>query len=117
VCRDCYRLGPAELAYQSAVANIDGALRGSEIIPRRQRHQVEHYLDHGEPRIRAHAAEVIARDAAARRAFAVMLQEEEQAMLATMGADGEAPPSTTPPLEHEPYGPGWTDFEDEDIPF
>lgn len=78
MCRDCYREGPAELAYRQVVRNIDGVMRCSDFIPRRHRKLVERCLEHRDVRVRAYAAEIIARDAAARREHAAWAREEER---------------------------------------
>jgi hypothetical protein len=114
VCRDCYRAGPAELAYRQAVRNIDRALRFSELIPRRHRKMIEGFLSHQDARLRAYAADLIARDAEARRERAEWARAEEQMYDALV----EMPASATdqdlsPPLEDLDGAA----FEDTDIPF
>lgn len=51
VCGDCYRLGPGELAFRQAVANIDRALRLGDLIPRRHRPMIEALARHEDTRI------------------------------------------------------------------
>lgn len=78
VCRDCYRLGPGELAYRQAVVDIARALRYGELIPKRHLHMVESLARHEDTRIRAYAAGIIERDALARRIRAEAYREDER---------------------------------------
>jgi hypothetical protein len=91
VCRDCHRLGPAELAYRQAVTNIDRALRYGEFIPRRQRKMIEQCLGHADERVRAYVADVIARDAEARRESARQRRDDELAYDAMVAFDEDTP--------------------------
>jgi hypothetical protein len=91
VCRDCHRLGPAELAYRQAVTNIDRALRYGQFIPRRQRKIIEQYLGHADERVRAYVADVIARDAEARRESARQRRDDELAYDAMVAFDEDIP--------------------------
>jgi hypothetical protein len=100
VCRDCFRLGPVELAYRQAVVNIDRALRHGEIIPKRHRHMIEAMLRHGYARVRAYATSVIERDARVRRELTIAYRDDESFV---------ADESGVAVLE-----PSW---ESEDIPF
>ena len=106
VCRDCYRLGPAELGVRQAVRTIDRALRHSVFIPRRQRAMIDGFRTHADPRIRAYAGEVIAQDAAARAEDARLRHDDELAFEAMAAA------------EHAPGAiPDPADWDDDDIPF
>jgi hypothetical protein len=116
VCRDCHRAGPAELAYRQAVRNIDRALRYGELIPRRQRKMIEGYLAHADERTRAYAADVIARDAEARRESARLRDEDEQAieaMVALYEAAPGSPPDADPCADRFDDNPAF----DDDLPF
>jgi len=77
VCRECFLLGPIELAYRQAVVNIDRALRHGELIPKRHRHMIDAMLRHGDARVRAYAGNVIERDALVRRELAEDYREDE----------------------------------------
>jgi len=102
VCRACYRLGPEELAYRSAVRNIERAMRYGLTIPRRQREFVESFLTHPDPRVRAYATEVVAVDREQRAAFRRALREDEEALL-----------EVGPPSDVDPRDP----IDADDIPF
>ena len=101
ICRACYRLGPEELAYRSAVRNIERAMRYSLTIPRRQREFVESFLTHPDPRVRAYATEVVAVDREQRAAFRRALREDEEALF-----------EVRPPGDVDPRGP----IDADDIP-
>jgi hypothetical protein len=107
VCRECYRLGPPELAYRQAVRNIDRVLRFGTTIPRRQRPFVESFLTHPDPRIRVYANEVVAHDREERAEFLRLVREDEARL--------EATPSDVPRDEVNPFDAA--DDEAEDIPF
>ena len=117
MCRDCYRAGPAELAYRQVVRDIDRALGCGQCIPRRQRKMIEGYLTYRDERVRAYAARVIARDAEARQESA-RLREEDELAFEAMGAMGtmmmpdEGPADATSELD--PFAP---DPSDDDLPF
>jgi hypothetical protein len=116
VCRDCHRAGPAELAYQQAVRDIDRALRYSEFIPRRQRKLIEGFLAHADERTRAYAAHVIARDAAARQESARLRDEDErayEAMVAKYEAEADSLPEADPCAARSDDDPAL----EEDLPF
>lgn len=57
---------------------MDGALHSWPFIPWRHRKLIEGYLDHQDARLRAYAAEIIARDAEARREQAEWEREDAQ---------------------------------------
>lgn len=77
VCRECYRLGPAELAFRQVAANIDRALCHGELIPKRHRNVIESALQHGDQRVREYAAAVIARDIQVRRELAEVYRDAD----------------------------------------
>lgn len=60
LCRDCARLGEAELTYLQALRNLERCVTWEGIIPRKRRKTFQHFLAHEDPRIRA-AAEELAR--------------------------------------------------------
>jgi hypothetical protein len=109
VCRECYRLGLAELAYRQAVRNIDRVLRFGVTIPRRQRPFVESLLTHRDPRIRAYATEVVARDREERAELLQLVREGE--------ARFEATPVDPPPDDVNRYASDELVDDAEDIPF
>lgn len=80
MCRDCHQLGPGELAFRQAVTNIDLALRYGELIAKRHRPMVESLARHEDTRIRAYAASVIERDAAARRELADAYRDDDRVL-------------------------------------
>lgn len=100
VCRECYRVGPAELAYRQVIVNIDRALRYGELIPKRHRNMIETALQHGDSRVRAYASKVIARDAQVRRELAEASRD-----------DAAIEVSLSEPIEREEI------WMSEDIPF
>ncbi len=63
ICKDCSKLGGEELAYRQGVRDIDRLLDWDGLIRRKNRKPFERYLSHANPRIRAHASEIAARDA------------------------------------------------------
>jgi len=91
ICRACYRFGPEELAYRSAVRNIERAMRYGLTIPRRQREFVESFLTHPDPRVHAYATEVVAVDREQRAAFRRALREDEEALF-EVGPPGDVDP-------------------------
>ena len=109
VCRECYRLGPAELACRQVVRNIDRALRFGTTIPRRQHQFVESFLTHSDPRIRAYASEVVIRAREERAEFLRLVREDE--------ARFEATPIEVPRNDVNPYAFDEIADDAEDIPF
>ena len=80
LCRECSKLGAEEVAYRQEVRDIDRLLDWDGLIRRKTRKPFERYLSHANPRVRAHAAEVAARDALerenrARQRQAIQLEE------------------------------------------
>jgi hypothetical protein len=63
VCKECSKLGSEELAYRQEVRNIERLLDWDGRVRRKTRKPFERYLSHANPRIRAYAVEVAARDA------------------------------------------------------
>ena len=108
MCRECYRLGPEELAYRQAVRDIDRALRFRSVIPRRQRSFVNSFLTHSDPRIRAYVNEVVARDREERAEFLRLVREDEARL--------DAMPLDPPPDDANPYASD-EHLDDDDIPF
>jgi len=89
VCRDCYRRGPAELAFRQVVVDVERALRYGELIPRRNRHMIDGLLQHADPRVRAYVADVIARDAQVRREL-VEADRDDQPFIAPASVSCDA---------------------------
>lgn len=96
LCRDCAKLGAAELAFRQAVRDIDRCVDDwNGVVRRKHRKSFERFLSHPDGRVRRYAAEVAARDAQAREAFRQERLAEEAAELAWAGAvfeDDDAPP-------------------------
>lgn len=107
VCRECYRLGPAELAYRQSIRDIDRALRFGATIPHRQRKLVDSFLAHSDPRVREYAGAVVARDREERAEILRFVQEESRQV--TM-------PFAIPPIVDLNGADDWLD-DGEDIPF
>lgn len=63
LCKECSKLGAEELAYRQEVRNIDRLLDWDGLIRRKTRKSFQRYLSHSNPRVRAYATEVAARDA------------------------------------------------------
>jgi hypothetical protein len=82
LCRDCAKLGAAELAYRQAARDIDRLVDWNGVVRRKQRKSFERFLSHPDERVRRYAAEVAARDAQAREAFRQESLAEEAAELA-----------------------------------
>jgi hypothetical protein len=91
------------------VRNIDRALRFGSVIPRRQRSFVESFLTHSDPRIRAYANEVVARDREERAEFLRLVREDE--------AQLESTPIDIPRDDLNPYALDEPLDDAEDIPF
>lgn len=66
LCRDCQKLGPAELAYRQALRDLDRCVTLEGIVPRKRRKQFAEFLNHSAPRIRQLAREIHEDDQAAR---------------------------------------------------
>lgn len=81
-CRDCAKLGTAELAYRQAIRDVDRLVDWNGVVRRKERKSFERFLSHPDERIRLYAAEVAARDAGAREAFRQERLAEEEAELA-----------------------------------
>jgi hypothetical protein len=79
VCGTCRKLGPAELAYRQLQRDIDRTTNGDGFILRKQRRTFETYLTHPDPRVRAYAVEVRARDEALRKAWREEREAEDEA--------------------------------------
>jgi hypothetical protein len=61
LCRDCARLGAAELRVRQVLRNIDRLLGYSGLVRRRDRPVLETYLRHDDERVRRRAAELLDR--------------------------------------------------------
>jgi hypothetical protein len=66
LCKQCSELGAEELAYRQEVRNIDRLLGWDGLIGRKTRNAFLRYLTHSNPRVRAYAAKLAARDASER---------------------------------------------------
>jgi hypothetical protein len=77
LCKECAKLGAEELAYRQEVRNIDRLVDWDGLIRRKTRRPFQRYLTHPNPRVRAYAAEVAARDAREREERARERQELE----------------------------------------
>jgi hypothetical protein len=95
------------------VRNIDSALRFGDFIPWRHRKMIEGFLVHENARLRAYAAEIVARDAEARREQAAWAEEEER-MYGGLFETPVGPADQAPPLLDDLDG--W-EAGDIDIPF
>jgi hypothetical protein len=99
LCRDCKKLGEAELAFRQAERDIDRTRGFSGAILRKRRPVFERFLTHADPRVRAYAQEVARQDEALREAWRLERlewQREElewdlraEALLDLDQADGE----------------------------
>jgi ribosome-binding protein aMBF1 (putative translation factor) len=90
VCRDCAKLGPAEIAYRQHVRNIDRLLTHDGLVRRTQRRTLDKYLAHPDARVRAYAERVRAHDESSRKEHRELwadIEAQEEAMLA--GVDVE----------------------------
>ena len=79
LCRDCAKLGAEELAYRQVLSNLERCVTWEGIIPRKRRKSFERFLEHENPRIRAHAEEFLRIDQA-ERAFLQRFREADEAM-------------------------------------
>jgi hypothetical protein len=68
VCRDCQKLGAAELAYRQAVRDIDRCMTSEGMIRRKQRPVLDRFLAHESERVRAYAQYCVQHDATEREA-------------------------------------------------
>jgi hypothetical protein len=93
--------------------NIDGTLRGGDFIPRRHRKMIEGFLGQEDARLRAYAAELIARDAEARRERAEWARAEEQMYDELVESPASRTDQDLSPLDDV----GGSGSEDIDIPF
>jgi hypothetical protein len=67
LCRDCAKLGAAELNYRSEVNNLDRCMTWEGIIPRKRRRSFGRFLTHEDPRIRDLAVQMQKEDECNRR--------------------------------------------------
>ena len=58
LCRDCSKLGAAELNYRSEVNNLERCMTWEGFIRRKRRKSFQHFLTHNDPRIRDLAIEM-----------------------------------------------------------
>ena len=79
LCRDCSKLGADELAHRQALRNLERCIAWEGIIPRKRRKSFEQFLDHKDPRIRAHAEEMRQEDRA-ERAYQRSIRELDEAL-------------------------------------
>ena len=77
VCKDCSRLGQDELVFLQAVRDIDQTLDWDGLIRRKRRKSFQRFLSDTNPRIRAYALEVEARDRRLREEFRNMTEQDE----------------------------------------
>ena len=59
LCRECAKLGRAELGYRQAVRNIERCIRWTDHVPRKRRRFVQQFLGHEDLRLRAWAEELL----------------------------------------------------------
>lgn len=59
LCRDCQKLGAAELTYRQHVRNIERCLTDEGTVRRKCRRMVERFLEHEDLRLRAWAQELL----------------------------------------------------------
>jgi hypothetical protein len=55
LCRDCARLGPAELAFRQTTRDIDGLFDWGGRLRRSGRQSLERFLSHSDERVRLYA--------------------------------------------------------------
>jgi hypothetical protein len=108
LCRECAKLGSAELALRQHERNIDRLVGWGGTIPRKHRPGFDRYLAHESERIRAYAARVLAEHDAeiarlrAERAAARAEEEafEERCMAELEAFERGAPVPATPDRGH-----------------
>lgn len=84
LCRDCARLGPAELAFRQTTRDIDGLFDWSGRVKRSGRQALDRFLAHSDDRVRLYAEGRVA-------AGRVPLEKEEaEGPQNAAGADDEA---------------------------
>lgn len=66
LCKDCARLGKAELKYRQVVRSMERLVSWHEFIPRKKRPLLNEWLAHKNERVRAYALELEIADAWAR---------------------------------------------------
>jgi hypothetical protein len=77
VCKECKRLGEAELTFRQAQRDIDRTRGLSGAILRKRRSVFERFLSHPNPRIREYAQVVKQQDEALRESLRLEWQHEE----------------------------------------
>lgn len=82
LCRDCAKLGTAEIAYRQTVRDIDRLVDWSGLVRRKQWKSFERFLAHPDERVRAYAADVAAHDAQIRETLRQERLAEEATELA-----------------------------------
>lgn len=115
VCRDCQKLGPAELKRRQIARNLDRLVNLDGIIPRRHRQAFEGYLTHSDPDVRA-AAEAYQRIDADNRAKRRVEWEELRREEARAERIDEAPWPERFESEEDDSSE-WGLADDLDIPF
>jgi len=61
ICKDCSKLGKAELEYRQTVRDIERLCDWDGIVRRKQRKSFERFLSHADDRVRQYADQVAAR--------------------------------------------------------
>jgi len=77
VCRDCSRLGPAELAVRQKIRNLERLLHDG-LVPRKRRIIFQRALQDPEPRVRAYAQEMLAHTDIERLIWAVYQELDDR---------------------------------------
>ena len=124
LCKDCSKLGKAELAFRQRVKNIDCTLDFGGRVRRNRRAELERYLSHEDQRVREYAAEVQQLAKERRRALRESLDVEElegERFIEASDSTAEVDPDPwlldEPALESSDEERTVSDEEFEDIPF
>jgi hypothetical protein len=78
VCRQCQKLGPAELAVRQSIRNLQRHLGMSGLVPRKTMHFFQQALQDPEARVREYARERIAETERAKGERAAAWADEER---------------------------------------